>query len=113
MLLEGVSLAAKTASLIKKDPGMVEQLTEEVLDTMVDELIIGLCFEIHRNIKTGSWSVSQLNSTDYPPMPIAGHVDVFGLPVTTLTGLPCLKTVPQIQCPNCERTLVASRSDSS
>ena len=37
-------------------------------------------------------------------------MDVFGLPVVTFTGLPTLKTVPQIECPNCSsRTLAASR----
>ena len=40
---------------------------------------------------------------------MAGHVDVFGVPLTTITGLPSLKTVPQIECPNCNRTLAASR----
>ena len=35
---------------------------------------------------------------------------MFGLPVVTFTGLPTLKTVPQIECPNCSsRTLAASR----
>ena len=35
---------------------------------------------------------------------------MFGLPVVTHTGLPSLKVVPQIECPNCSsRTLAASR----
>ena len=34
----------------------------------------------------GSYSVTQLTAEDSPPMPIAGHVDVFGLPVQTFTG---------------------------
>ena len=58
----------------------------------------------------GTYSVTQLTAEDAPPIPVAGHVDVFGLPVVTHTGLPTLKVVPQIECPNCSsRTLAASR----
>jgi len=109
MLLEGLDLAAKTASFLKKDPTLLATASEEVFDTMIDEIVLGLCFDIHRNIKTGSYAAIQLTQAESPPMPIAGHVDVFGLPVTTITGLPSLKTVPQIECPNCNRTLAASR----
>ena len=60
----------------------------------------------------GCYSATQLTAEDAPPIPIAGHVDVFGLPVVTHTGLPSLKVVPQIECPNCSsRTLAASRWD--
>ena len=58
----------------------------------------------------GTYPVTQLTAEDSPPIPVAGHVDVFGLPVVTHTGLPTLKVVPQIECPNCSsRTLAASR----
>jgi hypothetical protein len=109
MLLEGLDLAAKTASFLKIDPTLLTTASEEVFDTMIDEIVLGLCFDIHRNIKSGAYSAIQLTQAEAPPMPIAGHVDVFGLPVTTITGLPSLKTVPQIECPNCNRTLAASR----
>lgn len=109
MLLEGLDLAAKTASFLKKDPSFLTVASEEVFETMVDEIVLGLCFDIHRSIKSGSYTAVQLTQGESPPMPIAGHVDVFGLPVTTITGLPSLKTVPQIECPNCNRTLAASR----
>ena len=76
---------------------------------MIDEVILGFCFDIHRSVKTGAWQDSHLTGEEEPPLSIAGHVDVIGLPVSTITGLPCLKTIPQINCPNCERTLAASR----
>jgi len=109
MLLEGVDLAAKTASYLKKDSSLLVTASQDVFDTMVDEIILGICFEIHKSIKCGSYAATQLTQAESPPMPIAGHVDVFGLAVTTITGLPSLKTVPQIECPNCSRTLAASR----
>jgi len=109
MLLEGVDLAAKTASFLNKDPTLLTTASEEVFDTMVDEIVLGVCFDIHRSIKCGSYAAIQLTQAESPPMPIAGHVDVFGMPVTTITGLPSMKTIPQIECPNCNRTLGASR----
>ena len=76
---------------------------------MVDEIVLGMCFDIHKSVRTGCYSAIQLTAEESPPMSIAGHVDVFGLAVTTITGLPSLKTVPQIECPNCSRSLAASR----
>ena len=74
-----------------KDPGLLEVASEDVLDTMIDEVILGFCFDIHRlfikgnresqvilsrAVKTGAWEVSQLTGDEEPPMSIAGHVDV-------------------------------------
>ena len=70
---------------------MLEVASEDVLDTMIDEVILGFCFDIHRlfkkgnqesqvilsrAVKTGAWEVSQLTGDEEPPMSIAGHVDV-------------------------------------
>ena len=63
---------------------------------MIDEVILGFCFDIHRSVKTGAWQDSHLTGEEEPPLSIAGHVDVIGLPVSTITGLPCLKTIPQV-----------------
>ena len=69
----------------------MEVASEDVLDTMIDEVILGFCFDIHRlfkkgnrksqsilsrAVKTGAWEVSQLTGDEEPPMSIAGHVDV-------------------------------------
>jgi len=109
MLLEGVDLAAKTASILKNDPSIKDLAAEAVFESMVDEISLGICFDIHRSIKIGTYRAIEIGPEDRPPLPIAGHIDVFGQPVTTITGLPCLKTVPQCECPNCNRTLAASR----
>ena len=123
MLLEGTDLRAKTTSLLAADSGLASSASQTVFDTMVDEIVRGLCFDIHRTIKTGAFTAVQLTQEDRPPHPIAGHVDVFGTTpftshfdlsflgtaVTTITGLPSLRAVPQIECPNCDRSLAASR----
>lgn len=108
MLLEGVDLSAKVAGYLKKDPRLLQRASEDILDTLVDDIILGICFELHRAVKTGLYEAMDYedNST---PHPVAGHVDVFGHAVSTITGLPSLKTVPQIECPNCKRQLAASR----
>ena len=109
MLLDGVDLAAKASSFLRKDHNFASRASEEIFNQMVDEIVLGMCFDIHKSVRTGCYSAIQLTAEESPPMSIAGHVDVFGLAVTTITGLPSLKTVPQIECPNCSRSLAASR----
>ena len=35
-------------SPFSQDPGLLEVASEDVLDTMIDEVILGFCFDIHR-----------------------------------------------------------------
>ena len=53
MLLDGVDLAAKTNSFIRKDPNFTSRASEEIFNLMIDEIVLGLCFDIHKSIKTG------------------------------------------------------------
>ena len=53
MLLEGVDLAAKTASFMRKDPDFASRASEEIFNLMLDEIVLGVCFDIHKSIKTG------------------------------------------------------------
>ena len=53
MLLEGVDLAAKVASFLRKDPNFASRASEEIFDLMLDEIVLGVCFDIHKSIKTG------------------------------------------------------------
>ena len=94
MLLDGVDLASKTASFMRKDPNFASKASEEIFNLMLDEIVLGLCFDIHKTIKTGlhsnslyrnvliliiivilgTYSVTQLTAEDSPPIPIAGKV---------------------------------------
>lgn len=110
MLLDGVDLSAKTQSFMRKDANFANKASEEIFNMMVDEVVLGVCFDVHKLIKTGCYEATQLTSDESPSMQTGSHVDIFGLPVASVTGLPSLKTVPQIECPNCSsRTLAASR----
>ena len=53
MLLEGVDLSAKVASFLRKDPNFASRASEEIFDLMLDEIVLGVCFDIHKSIKTG------------------------------------------------------------
>jgi len=108
MLLEGVDLSAKVAGYLKKDPRLLQRASEDILETLIDDVVLGICFDLHRAVKTGIYEAIEYEDNS-APHPIAGHVDVFGHTVSTVTGLPSLKTVPQIECPNCKRQLAASR----
>ena len=57
MLLEGVDLAAKVASFMRKDPNFASRASEEIFDLMLDEIVLGVCFDIHKSIKTGEFRV--------------------------------------------------------
>ena len=92
MLLDGVDLASKTASFMRKDLNFASKASEEIFNLMLDEIVLGLCFDIHKTIKTGlysnflygnvliiivilgTYSVTQLTAEDSPPIPIAGKV---------------------------------------
>ena len=92
MLLDGVDLASKTASFMRKDPNFASKASEEIFNLMLDEIVLGLCFDIHKTITTGlhsnsfsdllniiivnsgTYSVTQLTAEDGPPIPIAGKV---------------------------------------
>lgn len=79
-----------------------------VLDTVIEELIdevsLGLCFEIHRACKVGSLFLSSLDDTvsdtEYAIVDRPG-VDVLGQ-VPSKKNYECV-------CPNCQRHLAASR----
>ena len=60
MLLEGVDLAAKVASFMRKDPNFASRASEEIFDLMLDEIVLGVCFDIHKSIKTGEYILQEI-----------------------------------------------------
>ncbi|XP_072037615.1 ataxin-7-like protein 3 [Amphiura filiformis] len=76
---------------------------EEVLSELMDELILGFCFETHRACKVGTLFLDETdeqNLTEFQINEEPGR-DVFG-------QLPSKKQVECV-CPNCNRNLSASR----
>jgi SAGA-associated factor 11 len=89
-----------------KDPKNVEEGTNYLYDSLVDEVILGLVFEMHHAIKSGSAALvleKSSNHQDTAQYTIvdAPDVDVFGSSNT--------KKAIDCTCPNCDRLVACSR----
>jgi SAGA-associated factor 11 len=84
--------------------GQNKAVLEEIMNELLDEISLGLCFELHRSCKIGTFF---LDDTDleseklYEIVTIKGH-DVFGQLATAKKQYDCV-------CPNCKHNLAASR----
>ncbi|ESN98951.1 hypothetical protein HELRODRAFT_66532, partial [Helobdella robusta] len=76
----------------------------EVAMEIIDEMALGLCFEIHRSCKRGLLFLDEMDAESqklYEIVNIRG-VDVFGQTFSAKKQYDCI-------CPNCHRNLAASR----
>ena len=92
----------------------VENVSKQIFDECLDEITLGVAFDIHRSVKTGLFAVIEPDSPNKKgtPMevgPSGFATDVFGQVITTMVGVPALKKQPECTCPNCQRNLAASR----
>ena len=74
-----------------------------VMNDIIDEISLGLCFEVHRSCKLGTLFLGDTDPVSQREHEIVDRpgVDVFGNP-------PAKKQLECI-CPNCKRNLAASR----
>ncbi|XP_065665939.1 ataxin-7-like protein 3 isoform X2 [Hydra vulgaris] len=80
----------------------VDEPLIQYLDELIDICTLGVCFEIHRSLRLGCWFLDEAEESrkEYEIVDAAG-LDVFGQqPV---------KKQQECICPNCARTLAASR----
>lgn len=102
----------------------LENVSKQIFDECLDEIVLGVAFEVHRSVKTGLFAVLEPDSpkkgvaggggtsASGTPMDTTGAplgVDVFGQVISTMIGVPALKKQPECTCPNCQRNLAASR----
>jgi SAGA-associated factor 11 len=101
----------------------MESVSKQIFDECLDELVLGVAFEIHRSVKTGLFAIMDAAadksasigpSRGVTPMDTSSLnslqcVDVFGQVISTTVGVPALKKQPECVCPNCQRNLAASR----
>ncbi|XP_070545831.1 ataxin-7-like protein 3 [Ptychodera flava] len=80
-----------------------EDMAADLFTDLIDEVTLGLCFEFHRSCKTGAFF---LDDVDPDTMKQYEIVDKLGLDV--FGQVPLKKTLDCV-CPNCNRTLSASR----
>ncbi|CAH1774444.1 unnamed protein product [Owenia fusiformis] len=81
----------------------IKRTLNSVMDELVDDVVLGLCFETHRSCKLGTLF---LDETDIESENLYRIVDQVGLDV--FGQLPQKKQLECI-CPNCSRNLAASR----
>ncbi len=107
-----VSLAEVVTSADEED---LEEAAEEAFNDLLDEVSLGLCFDLHRAVKTGVYALTEVPETVNPRASLAppggGATDIFGQVITTAVGVPTLKKQPECICPNCQRNMAATRQD--
>ncbi|XP_068715784.1 ataxin-7-like protein 3 isoform X1 [Montipora foliosa] len=100
-MLENGSSPSEVDSLdLDEDPSPESAIACE----LIDEVIVGLCFDIHRSIKRGVYSV--LEQSDEHMRKQFEVVECEGLDVF---GQVPLKKQVECICPNCQRNLAANR----
>ena len=116
-LLDGVTPVRDLKRLLadaidNEDPEEVDFLAEAVFDDLLDEVVLGVGFDVHQAAKTHVADLAVLTSTPKTASTTSTSVlgvDVFGQVITTASGVPPLKKQPECVCPNCQRNLAASR----
>ncbi|WAR04408.1 AT7L3-like protein [Mya arenaria] len=96
-------MAEKRSKLLSENNGEYEDALEFVVNDIIDDVTLGLCFEVHRSSKLGTLFLGDTDpqsKLEHAMVDRAG-VDVFGNP-------PAKKQLECI-CPNCHRNLAASR----
>lgn len=85
------------------DPEIREKAANYLLESLVDEAILGVVFETHHAYKTGSCAAIEGQPEDCKPFKIVDlpDVDVFGSSNS--------KKAIECTCPNCNRQVAASR----
>lgn len=100
-LLDNSSSPSEVDSLdLDEDPSPESNIVCE----LIDEAIVGLCFEIHRSIKNGVYSI--LEQSDEKIRKQFEVVECEGLDVFGQTPL---KKQVECVCPHCQRNLAANR----
>ncbi|RWS04233.1 hypothetical protein B4U79_05534 [Dinothrombium tinctorium] len=82
-----------------------ELLKEEIFDELVDDLILGVCFEAHRASKLGFLFLDESSTEEEQKYSIVDEkgLDIFGQASVQM------KKQYECVCPNCQRTLAAQR----
>ncbi|XP_071497924.1 ataxin-7-like protein 3 [Diadema antillarum] len=80
-----------------------QELAEELWTELIDEMTLGLCFDVHRSVKLGLMIMDDMTEEAQQEYEIVDQpgLDVFGQPL--------IKKHLECVCPNCHRNLAASR----
>ncbi|XP_041459163.1 ataxin-7-like protein 3 [Lytechinus variegatus] len=87
----------------ERDDSGENELAEEIWSDLIDEMTLGLCFDVHRSVKLGLMIMDDMTEEAQQEYEI---VDEPGLDVF---GQPPLKKHLECLCPSCNRNLAANR----
>lgn len=82
-------------------PGNLDAAANHIFDEMVESIILGIAFEVHRETKFG---IPVTSETDDP-----GTLKIVDNIETDIFGQPTIKKAQETSCPSCNRPLSASR----
>lgn len=85
------------------DPANMEIATEYLYSSLLDEMVLGVAFEVHYAFRTGIMQALEGQPEDPKPFTLVRgpDVDVF--------GASCTKIQMDCTCPKCDRAVAASR----
>uniref|UniRef100_A0A8C4RBV0 Ataxin-7-like protein 3 n=1 Tax=Eptatretus burgeri TaxID=7764 RepID=A0A8C4RBV0_EPTBU len=79
-------------------------LTQDIFAELIDDVCLGLCFEVHRSAKCGFFFLDDMDAESMQEFEIVDKagVDIFGQVYNQCKNRDC-------ECPNCGRTIAAAR----
>lgn len=86
-----------------KDPANVEAGALYLLNSLIDETVLGIVFEVHHAYKTGTTAALDGSPEDIKPFSITDSPDL------DVFGMGNAKKAIDCTCPNCDRLVAASR----
>jgi len=74
---------------VSRYPDVANTAAEHVFNNLVDEVVLGFCFDIHRAVKTGVYSLLEIpeprsNTSGTTNVAGSGGTDVFGSQVSCI-----------------------------
>ncbi|KAK0182940.1 hypothetical protein PV327_001020 [Microctonus hyperodae] len=82
--------------------GNVDLATKEIYEDLLDEVLMGFVFDVHRTVKTGSSDVEE-------GIPDDDAYTIVDLPGLDVFGQHPIKKSQECSCPNCDRGVAACR----
>lgn len=82
-------------------PGNLEAAANHIFDELVEDIVLGITFEVHRETKLGG--IPRMSEEDINTFRIVENKE------TDIFGQPYVKKVQECCCPSCNRPLSASR----
>lgn len=85
------------------NPDNLQAASENVFENLLEEVILGVVFEVHRSVKTGLFEIEEAIQED------ANEFRIVDAPDLDIFGQQPIKKPQECTCPSCKRSLAALR----